>query len=98
MAYSSGLFPGFIHPKRSDHFCFCKKKIPGMFLAVGTDSIDHSKEWTRSQIDKWTANCYHKPADIIDSSWDLSGAIDDLRLIFRMGYALAQEKTFPKML
>jgi len=67
-------------------------------LAVGVDSIDHSKEWTRQQIDNWTAQCYHKPADLIDSSWNLLGAVDDLRLIFRMGFKLATEKTFPKML
>jgi Zn-dependent M28 family amino/carboxypeptidase len=46
-------------------------------------------------LDKYTAERYHKPSDEYDPNWDLSGAVDDLRLLFRVGYELANESTFP---
>jgi Zn-dependent M28 family amino/carboxypeptidase len=80
---------------RSDHFPFAKQGIPAVYPSGGTDSVAHGKEWTLAQREKFTAEKYHKPADEFDPSWDLSGAIDDLRLLFKVGYRLAMESTFP---
>ncbi len=36
-----------------------------------------------NKLIKWTVECYHKPADLIDeNTWNLEEAIDDLKLIF----------------
>ena len=32
---------------------------------------------------------YHKPSDEYSPNWDLSGAVEDLRLFFMVGYVLA---------
>ena len=80
---------------RSDHFPFAKQGIPAIYPSAGTDSVEHGKEWTLAQREKYTAENYHKPSDEFDPKWDLSGAIDDLRLLFKMGYRLAMESTFP---
>jgi len=80
---------------RSDHFPFAKQGIPAVYPAAGTDSVEHGKEWTMAKRDKYTAEDYHKPSDEFDPSWDLSGAVDDLRLLFKVGYRLAMETAFP---
>jgi Zn-dependent M28 family amino/carboxypeptidase len=80
---------------RSDHFPFAKQGIPAVYPSGGIDSVEHGKEWTLSKREKYTAENYHRPSDEYDPSWDLSGAIDDLRLLFKVGYRLAMESTFP---
>lgn len=80
---------------RSDHFPFAKQGIPAVYPSGGTDSIAHGKEWTLAQEDRYTAEKYHKPSDEFDPNWDLSGAIDDLQLLFKVGYRLAMDAAFP---
>jgi len=57
--------------------------------------VEHGEEWTRKQKEKYSAEKYHKVTDEFDPNWDLSGAIDDLRLLFKVGYRLSMEDTFP---
>jgi len=80
---------------RSDHFSFAKQGIPALYAGTGNDHVVHGKEWTRKQKDKYSAEKYHKVTDEFDPNWDLSGAVDDLRLLFKVGYRLSMEDTFP---
>ena len=80
---------------RSDHFPFAKQGIPAVYPSGGIDHVEHGKKWTLAKKDKYTAENYHKPSDEFDPKWDLSGAIDDLHLLFKVGYRLAMESTFP---
>jgi Zn-dependent M28 family amino/carboxypeptidase len=80
---------------RSDHFSFAKVGVPALDPDAGINSVEHGEAWGREQRDDYTANRYHKPSDQYDASWDLSGAVDDLQLFFRVGYQLAGDSTFP---
>lgn len=80
---------------RSDHFSLAKVGVPALDPDAGIDHVRYGESWTRRQRDDYTANRYHKPADEYDPNWDLTGAVDDLRLLFRVGYRLANESTFP---
>ncbi len=80
---------------RSDHFPFAKQGIPAIYPSGGVDHVQHGREWTLALKEKYTAEHYHKPSDEFDPNWDLSGAVDDLRLLFKAGYRLAMETTFP---
>jgi Zn-dependent M28 family amino/carboxypeptidase len=80
---------------RSDHFSFAKQGIPSLYTGTGNDHAEHGEEWTRARKDKYISENYHKPSDEFDPNWDLSGAIDDLRLLFKVGYKLSMESTFP---
>jgi len=80
---------------RSDHFPFAKQGVPVIYTSSGVDHIEHGEEWARAKIDKYIAENYHKPSDEYDPSWDLSGTIDDLCLLFKVGYRLSMESTFP---
>lgn len=80
---------------RSDHFSFAKQGIPALYTGMGVDHVEHGEAWTLEKRDKYIAEKYHKPSDNYDPNWDLSGAIDDLRLLFNIAYRLSMELTFP---
>ena len=80
---------------RMDHFSFAKLGVPALALDIGLNHVEHEEEWTREQVDKYTAERYHKVSDEFDPAWDLSGAVDDLRLLFAVGHRLSRERAFP---
>jgi Zn-dependent M28 family amino/carboxypeptidase len=81
---------------RSDHFSFAKQGLPVLYPRPGINHIKYGEKWTLAKIEEYIRKKYHKPSDEYDPKWDLSGAIDDLRLLFKVGYKLAMESTFPK--
>jgi len=80
---------------RSDHFSFAKQGVPALNADAGIDHVEHGEQWTLERRAEYTAEKYHKPADEYDPDWDLSGLVDHLRLVFRVGYALAADSAFP---
>ncbi|HXH28749.1 MAG TPA: M28 family metallopeptidase [Candidatus Polarisedimenticolia bacterium] len=83
------------HFYRSDHFTLAKKGVPALYTDAGIDSIEHGEAWGRKMRDAYTAERYHKPSDEYDASWDLSGAVQDARLLFRVGYRLVSDGAYP---
>jgi Zn-dependent M28 family amino/carboxypeptidase len=81
---------------RSDHFNFAKKGVPALFINMGFESIDASKgkDFIRQTQLDWNAACYHKDQDqvIVDPNhpwfWDLSGCVDDVRLVYNVALRL----------
>ncbi|KIO78190.1 peptidase M28 [Pedobacter lusitanus] len=87
---SSGLY------YRSDHFNFAKVGIPSLFTGSGVDNILHGREWGLKQVADYTKSRYHSPQDNFDAITDRSGMVEDVRLLFDMGYRLSNETTYPK--
>jgi Zn-dependent M28 family amino/carboxypeptidase len=81
---------------RSDHFNFAKQGVPALDPQDGVDFIGKPKDWGKQKRDEYTANDYHKPSDEIKPDWNLSGAIEDLRLHFTVGYRVAQSSVWPQ--
>ncbi len=79
---------GFFH--RSDHFNFAKRGVPALYTDSGIDHVERGEAYGRQMRDAYTAERYRKPTDEYDPSRDLDGAVDDLRLLFEVGYRLAQ--------
>ncbi len=80
---------------RSDHFEFAKRGVPALYIEGGIDFLEGGEAYGQRMRQEWTEERYHKPADELDPSWDLSGAVEDLRLLFRVGYRLAQSDGWP---
>ena len=80
---------------RSDHFSLAKVGVPALYIDAGVDHVENGEEWYLEQAAKYTANDYHKPSDEYSEDWDMSGAVEDLTLIYRIGLRLATENTFP---
>jgi Zn-dependent M28 family amino/carboxypeptidase len=81
---------------RSDHFNFAKQGVPAFDPESGVDVIGKPAGYGMQQREAYTANDYHKPSDQIKPDWDLSGAVDDLRLFLAMGYRVAEAARFPE--
>jgi Zn-dependent M28 family amino/carboxypeptidase len=81
---------------RSDHFSFAKVGIPALYAGGSFDSRLHGKAFSEEKRKEYEAKNYHQPSDQYDPKWDLRGAEQDARLLFRVGQQLAGETTFPK--
>jgi len=80
---------------RSDHFPFAKQGVPALYAGSGVQHLEKGEEWGLAQMEKYIRDKYHKPGDEYDSSWDLSGMLDDLQMYFTLGYRLSMESIFP---
>ena len=80
---------------RSDHFNLAKVGIPSLFTGSGVNNIQHGREWGMQQVADFFKSRYHSPQDNFDPNSDVSGMVEDVRLLFDMGYRLSQESTFP---
>jgi Zn-dependent M28 family amino/carboxypeptidase len=81
---------------RSDQFPLAKQGVPVLYGSSGQDSKEHGREWGKAQEEAWTAQHYHQPSDEYDpDTWDLTGAMDDLRVWFHVGLELAYSNDFP---
>ncbi len=81
---------------RSDHFEFAKNGVPAFDPDEGVDFIGKPEGWGLEQRRKFTAERYHKPADKIQSDWDLTGAVEDCQLFFLIGYRIANDNHMPE--
>jgi Zn-dependent M28 family amino/carboxypeptidase len=81
---------------RSDHFEFAKEGVPALYADAGVDYVDKPAGWGLQKRSEYTANDYHKPTDEIKPDWDLAGAIEDGRMLFEVGYRVAQSPKWPE--
>lgn len=80
---------------RSDHFSFAKAGVPAIYIEGGIQSLAHGESWGQAQQDEYVKSRYHKPQDEYSPSWDVSGTMADLELIFDAGRKLANISVFP---
>jgi Zn-dependent M28 family amino/carboxypeptidase len=81
---------------RSDHFEFAKLGVPALDPDGGRQYIGKPADFGKRKQDEYTEKDYHKPSDEVKPDWDLSGAVDDLRLLVELGYRIAQEPRYPE--
>lgn len=80
---------------RSDHFNFAKGGVPALYIKLGVDDREKGEEWARAQLAEFTKNDYHKPSDEFRPGIDLRGGLQDIELMQRIGWRLANERRFP---
>jgi Zn-dependent M28 family amino/carboxypeptidase len=81
---------------RSDHFPFARQGVPAINAGGGDDYIGRPAGWGRQVADAYTAQHYHKPSDEVRPDWNLSGALDDLRIYFAIGSRAAGAARWPE--
>jgi Zn-dependent M28 family amino/carboxypeptidase len=81
---------------RSDHFNFAKAGVPALYVKSGTDLRDQPPGTGLRLYDQYYAERYHKPSDEYEASWDVSGSIEDLRLLFEVGARVANSASWPE--
>lgn len=81
---------------RSDHFEFAKKGVPALYVDSGTEYLGKPAGYGQQKREEYVARDYHKPSDEVKADWDLSGGVEDARVLFRVGLAVAAESTWPQ--
>jgi Zn-dependent M28 family amino/carboxypeptidase len=80
---------------RSDQFNFAKAGVPATYFSSGHVFVDRPENWGREQREKWESTRYHQPSDELDASWDLSGAVEDVRLVYQLVMKLGDAPSMP---
>jgi len=81
---------------RADHFEFSKRGVPALYTGGGKDFIGKPADFGPQKKDDYTAHRYHQASDEVNPNWDLSGAVQDIDLLFEVGYQVANADKFPE--
>jgi Zn-dependent M28 family amino/carboxypeptidase len=81
---------------RSDHFEFAKLGVPALDPEAGIDFIGKPAGYGMQKRNEYTNKDYHKPSDEVKPDWDLTGAVEDARVLFRVGYLVSQTPSIPE--
>jgi Zn-dependent M28 family amino/carboxypeptidase len=81
---------------RVDSFEFAKAGVPVLHAARGIEIIGKPPDYGKEKRDEFVAKHYHQPSDEVDPGWDLSGAVQDVQLLFAVGYQVANGDKFPE--
>ena len=80
---------------RSDHFAFANMGIPAMYAGGGTVAADEDTANYRKRMSLVLRGCYHQPCDRYRDEWDLSGAVQDLQLFYKVGFNISEQEQWP---
>ena len=81
---------------RADQFEFSKVGVPSLYIGAGKDVIGKPPEFGQQKKDEYIAQHYHQPSDEVKPAWDVSGGTEDVRLLFEVGYEVANGDKWPE--
>lgn len=81
---------------RSDHFPFARAGVPALYLEHGLSYRGRPAGWGERRLARYDERDYHQPSDEYEPGIDLSGAVQQARLVFLVGYDVAQGDAFPE--
>jgi Zn-dependent M28 family amino/carboxypeptidase len=73
-----------------------RKGVPALYIKAGTDLRDQPPGTGKARLDDYVRNRYHKQADDYSPEWDVSGSIEDMRLLFEVGAQVAADGSWPQ--
>jgi Zn-dependent M28 family amino/carboxypeptidase len=80
---------------RSDQLEFAKVGVPVLYTKTGTNYLGKTPGFGLQKLDEYTSHDYHKVSDQIKPDWDFSGAVEDLQLLFQVGWTVANGQQKP---
>ena len=80
---------------RADNFEFSKAGVPSLYVGKGEHLLSRSEN-APSRSDEFDLHDYHQVSDEIKPDWDLTGAVQDVDLLFEVGYQVANADKFPE--
>jgi Zn-dependent M28 family amino/carboxypeptidase len=81
---------------RSDHFEFAKQGVPALDPKGGMTYLNRPADYGKQKHDEYTEKDYHKVSDQVKPDWDLSGAVEDAKLVIQVGYEVSQGDRIPE--
>ena len=80
---------------RADNFEFSKVGLPSLYIGKSEHLLSRP-ETAPLRSDEFDSTDYHQVTDEVRPDWDLSGAVQDVQLVFEVGYQVANGDKFPE--
>jgi Zn-dependent M28 family amino/carboxypeptidase len=80
---------------RADNFEFSKVGLPSLYIGKNQHLLSRPVN-APLRADEYDLKDYHQPSDDVKPDWDLSGAVQDVDLLFEVGYQVANLDKFPE--
>ncbi|MDP3803327.1 M28 family peptidase [Brevundimonas sp.] len=80
---------------RSDHFPFARAGVPALMPWHGVDLDEGGVAVGQPAYTAFFEALYHQPADEWSADWDLTSAVENLTLLYRLGLDLANSDDWP---
>jgi len=80
---------------RADNFEFSKVGLPSLYIGKGEHLLSRP-DTAPLRSDEFDSTDYHQVTDEVHPDWDLSGAVQDVQLLFEVGYQVANGYKFPE--
>ena len=81
LTVSGDLLPGQGSFFRSDQLPFYRVGIPCIYLETGHKFVGQPESFATDVENAYISEHYHKPSDVYSDSWDLNGAIQQMKVI-----------------
>ena len=81
---------------RSDHFELSKLGVPMSYPNSGYDHREKGITYGVEKSEEYLNNNYHRVSDEYAPSWDMTGAVEDLRLYFLTGQEIVNSGAWPQ--
>src|SRR5205085_5839051 len=80
---------------RADNFEFSKVGLPSLYIGKNVHLLSRPENGPL-RGDEFDLKDYHQVTDQVNADWDLSGAVQDVDLLFEVGYQVANGDKFPE--
>ena len=80
---------------RSDHFELAKEGVPMLYPSKGYNDREKGLAYGMQKAEEYTADHYHRVSDEYDLSWNVSGAMEDMKMYFKTGLDIANSDDWP---
>jgi Zn-dependent M28 family amino/carboxypeptidase len=80
---------------RADNFEFSKVGLPSLYISKGEHLMSRPAD-APLRSDEFDLKDYHQASDEIKPDWDLTGTVQDVDLLFELGYQVANGDRFPQ--
>ena len=70
--------------------------MPALDPSGGVEYIGKPPEYGAQVRKEWNEQRYHTPKDVIMPDWDMTGTAEDLKVLFAVGYRVAQADRIPE--
>ncbi len=80
---------------RADNFEFSKAGLPSLYIGKGEHLLSRAPD-APLRSDEFDLKDYHQVTDEVKPDWDLSGAAQDVQLLFEVGHEVANGDKWPE--
>src|SRR6478672_4989913 len=80
---------------RADNFEFAKAGVPSLYIGDKEHLVARAPD-APLRADEFDLHDYHQVSDEVKPDWDLSGAVQDVQLLFVVGEEVANGANFPE--